>query len=165
VRTAREKAHALTVLSQARIAVLAGPAGALTGADCCGRGPRRRRKNACRRHAPARASRGAECSLARPNRQGARCDCNPLPDARPKLSPRKPGLAKLNIRRRQTASKGAWRDLDLEDVQFAEVFSGRPCLPARTRSSPGSAAVRSQTVCNSSGSVPVRNCKTSSSGR
>lgn len=40
-----------------------------------------------------------------------------------------PGLAKLKIRRRQTDSKGGRRDLDLEDVQFAELFSGRP-LPA-----------------------------------
>ena len=43
--------------------------------------------------------------------------------------PGKPGLAELKIRRRQTDSKETRRNLELEDVQFAELFSGRE-LPA-----------------------------------
>ena len=43
--------------------------------------------------------------------------------------PEKPGLAELRVRRRQSDSEGGRRDLELEDVQFAELFSGRP-LPA-----------------------------------
>src|SRR5439155_5354965 len=42
--------------------------------------------------------------------------------------PSRPGVAELRVRRRQTDSDGR-RDLELEDVQFAELFSGRP-LPA-----------------------------------
>ena len=42
--------------------------------------------------------------------------------------PSQPGVAELSVRRRQTDASGR-RDLELEDVQFAELFSGRP-LPA-----------------------------------
>lgn len=41
----------------------------------------------------------------------------------------KPGIAMLTVRRRQAVAGGTRRDLELEDVQFAELFSGRP-LPA-----------------------------------
>jgi ATP-dependent exoDNAse (exonuclease V) alpha subunit len=43
--------------------------------------------------------------------------------------PGKPGLAELFVRRRQAETESSKRDLELEDVQFAELFSGRP-LPA-----------------------------------
>ena len=43
--------------------------------------------------------------------------------------PGKPGLAELRVRRRQAEHETERRDLELEDVQFAELFSGRP-LPA-----------------------------------
>jgi hypothetical protein len=43
--------------------------------------------------------------------------------------PGKPGYAELRVRRRQATAERTRRDLELEDVQFAELFSGRP-LPA-----------------------------------